>query len=165
MLTLKFISENRNAILNGLKVRNFNDEQLSIVDQIIELDTRRKQNQTQLDQSLSQVNKLSKEIGILYKSGQADQAVAIKEKVSMSTSQQRSLQNSLLSSQQRSLLSSLYCLVHCLVCCKVYCVMSGKLCVPAYLIHVWCLWLDALLHVIMCYKAVCAICFDIYLCS
>lgn len=81
MLTLNYIKDNKEAILKGLKTRNFSEEALKVIDQIAELDVKRKSNQASLDGCLAEVNSISKEIGKLYQSGQANEAEAAKAKV------------------------------------------------------------------------------------
>ncbi len=82
MLTLPYIRENKERILAGLETRNYSQESKASLDKIIELDDRRKANQAERDDSLSQVNKLSKEIGALYQSGDRDKAEEMKALVS-----------------------------------------------------------------------------------
>ncbi len=76
MLQVSFIRENKEQVIEGLKKRNFNE--LSLIDQIIDLDNRRKETQTKLDDTLAQSNKLAKQIGELFKSGKAEEANALK---------------------------------------------------------------------------------------
>lgn len=80
MLSLKFINENPEAVINGLKVKNFMAE--TIVEEILILDAKRKQVQQNLDAQQAEMNSLSKEIGELFKSGKIDEANAAKEKTS-----------------------------------------------------------------------------------
>src|SRR5690606_16893706 len=61
-----------------LAVRNIDATQM--IEDVISLDEDRRQTQTLLDNTLAESNTLSKEIGILYKSGKADEANALKEK-------------------------------------------------------------------------------------
>ena len=51
-----------------------------IISNILELDQKRRAIQTQLDNTLAESNKLSKEIGMLFKSGNAAEANVLKEK-------------------------------------------------------------------------------------
>ncbi|MDC6366131.1 MULTISPECIES: serine--tRNA ligase [Flavobacteriaceae] len=78
MLQLQTIRENKESIINALKKRNFDAS--SILSKIIELDEKRRSIQTELDNTLADSNKLSKEIGMLFKSGKAQEANALKEK-------------------------------------------------------------------------------------
>src|SRR5690606_28217286 len=52
----------------------------SIINQVISLDEDRRRIQTELDNTLAESNTLSKEIGIMYKSGEAEKANLLKEK-------------------------------------------------------------------------------------
>ena len=72
MLTLKFIQENKTAIVSRLKIKNFNAAQ--IVDRIIELDNQRKENQAQSDAQQAELKQLSKSIGQLFKEGNEAEA-------------------------------------------------------------------------------------------
>lgn len=81
MLTLAFIRENKDAILKGLAIRNFANAEETI-DQVIEKDAKRRATQAELDETLAESNKLSKEIGKLFKSGEVQKANLIKEKTS-----------------------------------------------------------------------------------
>ena len=79
MLTLAYIRENKDAILKGLAVRNFADAE-KIIDQVIEADALRRSTQSELDNILAESNKLSKEIGKLFKLGENQKANLVKEK-------------------------------------------------------------------------------------
>ena len=81
MLELNFLRTNTERVKEGLKVRNFSDEALSIVDDIINLDDRRKAVQTELDNLLAERNALSKEIGGLFKSGKREEAETKRNRV------------------------------------------------------------------------------------
>ncbi len=81
MLTVNFIRENKARILRGLEVRAWPEEEWDIVDRIIALDDRRKAQQTERDNRLAERNRISKEIGNLFKSGRRDEAEAQKQKV------------------------------------------------------------------------------------
>ncbi|WP_222983048.1 serine--tRNA ligase [Flagellimonas meishanensis] len=80
MLQLQTIRENQEKIVDALKKRNF--DAAPIIAKILELDQERRSIQTQLDNTLAESNKLSKEIGMLFKSGKAAEANALKEKTS-----------------------------------------------------------------------------------
>ncbi len=79
MLQPNFIKENKERVLEGLKKRNFTDAHL--LDEIIDLDQRRKDIQSESDHLQSSVNKSSKEIGMLFKQGKKDEASVIQEQV------------------------------------------------------------------------------------
>ncbi|WP_299394668.1 serine--tRNA ligase [uncultured Gelidibacter sp.] len=80
MLQVPLIRENREKVIEGLKKRNLDATQM--IDDVIALDEKRRRLQTELDNTLAESNGLSKEIGNLYKSGQADKANALKERTS-----------------------------------------------------------------------------------
>lgn len=82
MLQVNFIKENKERVLEGLKTRNFKEEDLTLVEQAIELDDERRTTQTQLDETLADRNRLSKEIGALYKAGKRQEADEMKARVS-----------------------------------------------------------------------------------
>lgn len=81
MLELKFIRNNKELVIKGLKVRDFPEEDIKVIDEIIQLDDTRKATQTQLDSTLAERNSLSKQIGALYGQGKQEEAGAIKVKV------------------------------------------------------------------------------------
>lgn len=81
MLQLNFIRQNKEVVIKGLQKRNFSDDQLRIVDNILELDDHRKNIQSESDALLAQRNALSKEIGDLMKQGRRDEAEALKAQV------------------------------------------------------------------------------------
>ena len=66
MLQINFIREHKDRVIKGLKTRNFADEDLAIVDKVIAIDETRRSTQTELDNSLAESNKISKEIGNLF---------------------------------------------------------------------------------------------------
>ncbi|MEK6152359.1 serine--tRNA ligase [Flavobacteriaceae bacterium 3-367] len=77
MLQLQAIRENKEDILRALKKRNLDASPL--LNSVVELDEKRRGIQTKLDNTLAESNKLSKEIGMLFKSGKAQEANALKE--------------------------------------------------------------------------------------
>ena len=78
MLQVNFLRENKDRVLEGLNKRNF--KQVNLVDDAIAADDVRKKVQFELDENLSQMNKISKEIGLLMKEGKKEEAVAAKTK-------------------------------------------------------------------------------------
>ncbi len=81
MLQVNFIRENKERVLAGLATRNYKGERLAIVDEVLALDDRRKSTQTALDAMLANNNKLSKEIGGLYRQGKREEAEGLKAQV------------------------------------------------------------------------------------
>lgn len=80
MLQVPFIRENKYLVIKSLEKRNFDASK--IIDEVITLDEERKQIQTTLDNTLAESNAISKEIGILFKSGDAEKANVLKTKTS-----------------------------------------------------------------------------------
>lgn len=81
MLELSFIREQKDRVIEGLKKRNFSEEDLAIVSLILELDDKRKTTQTTLDKALAERNQLSRDIGDLFKQGRQADAEALKQRV------------------------------------------------------------------------------------
>ncbi|UJH68679.1 serine--tRNA ligase [Allomuricauda sp. SCSIO 65647] len=78
MLQLQRIREDKKDMVKALAKRNLDAE--AMLDGILRLDEKRRGLQTDLDNTLAASNKLSKEIGMLFKSGKAAEANALKEK-------------------------------------------------------------------------------------
>ena len=93
MLALQYIRENKNSVLKGLEKRGFKSPEL--IDQIIDLDKQRRSIQTKLDSHLSDSNKMAKEIGNLFKSGEIDKANTLKEKSTAAKELTKQLQEKL----------------------------------------------------------------------
>jgi seryl-tRNA synthetase len=79
MLQVSFIRQNREDVLERLSIKNFS--QLNIVDEVIALDDERKKLQADFDNTQARVNSASKEIGVLMKQGQKDEAGSLKAEV------------------------------------------------------------------------------------
>jgi seryl-tRNA synthetase len=78
MLTINYLRENKDEVIERLKVKNFDASQL--VQQVLDIDQERRQNQQELDAILAESNTLSKQIGILFKNGKAAEANEAKAK-------------------------------------------------------------------------------------
>ncbi|MEY8781189.1 serine--tRNA ligase [Allomuricauda sp. XS_ASV26] len=78
MLQIQNIRENKESIIIALKKRNIDAEPM--LSKALELDEKRRSIQTELDATLAESNKLSKEIGMLFKTGKAQEANVLKEK-------------------------------------------------------------------------------------
>lgn len=76
MLQVNFIKENKNQVIDRLKIKNFKGEE--IINEIISLDDKRKESQKNLDDILAESNSLAKEIGNLFKAGKAAEANELK---------------------------------------------------------------------------------------
>ena len=77
-MQLQALRTNKDQIVKALKKRNFDAE--FHLDKVLSLDEKRRALQTDLDNTLAEGNKLSKEIGILFKGGKAEEANQIKQK-------------------------------------------------------------------------------------
>ena len=78
MLQVAFIRENKEDIIRRLAKRNIDATEM--INEAIALDEDRKALQTILDNTKAESNSLSKEIGDLFKSGEAQKANLLKEK-------------------------------------------------------------------------------------
>ena len=79
MLQVAFIRENKETVLKGLAKRNFKNAE-EMVNQTILADEQRRATQAELDAVLAESNKLSKDIGILFKNGEREKAEILKLK-------------------------------------------------------------------------------------
>ncbi len=78
MLTIPFIRDNRDAVIERLKIKNF--KQLELIDMIISRDNDRRSLQVQTNELQSELNQLSKEIGVLFKNGDPEKANQVKDR-------------------------------------------------------------------------------------
>ena len=78
MLQIQNIRENKESIISALKKRNI--DAAPMISKVLELDEKRRSIQTELDATLAESNKLSKEIGILFKTGKSQEANVLKDK-------------------------------------------------------------------------------------
>jgi len=78
MLTLKFIQENRDEVVERLKKKNFDAS--AIVEKILDLNEKRRNLLKDAESSQAEMNSLSKEIGTLYKAGKVEEANQAKTK-------------------------------------------------------------------------------------
>jgi seryl-tRNA synthetase len=79
MLTLKVITEEQDKVISLLAKKHFDAK--DITDKIIALDATRRTTQSVLDANLTELNRISKEIGLLMKSGKTAEANAAKAQV------------------------------------------------------------------------------------
>ncbi len=78
MLQVAFIKVHKEEVIKSLAKRNIDATQM--IDEVISLDEERRQLQTNLDSILAESNAISKNIGLLYKSGKTAEATVLKEK-------------------------------------------------------------------------------------
>ncbi len=89
MLQLNIIKENPKGVTELLRIKNFDAE--ALVEEIMELDHRRRETQKKMDDGLAEANILAKEIGILFKSGKGEEAGALKERSAVLKKETQSL--------------------------------------------------------------------------
>jgi seryl-tRNA synthetase len=73
MLTLKFITENRDDAIRRLNKKHFADAE-KMIDEVIALNNNRRSTQKELDGTLAQINQVSKTVGALMQSGKREEA-------------------------------------------------------------------------------------------
>ena len=81
MLKVELLRNERERVVEGLKKRNWTSSDISIIDQIIELDDERKVVQTTLDIELAEQNQLARQIGELMKIKNLEEAETLKQRV------------------------------------------------------------------------------------
>lgn len=94
MLQVQFIRDHKQKVLDGLAKRNLQNAS-SMIDNVLSLDEQRRATQVSLDNTLAESNKLSKEIGILFKNGEVQKANLIKEKTGQLKEQSKTLTDTL----------------------------------------------------------------------
>ena len=80
MLEVQRIRDHKETFIKALKKRGI--DATPVINQVLDADDNRRATQSKLDDTLAKANALSKEIGVLFKSGKADQATTLKEKTS-----------------------------------------------------------------------------------
>ncbi|NDW09171.1 serine--tRNA ligase [Dysgonomonas sp. 520] len=93
MLTLKAINDNPEEIIKKLSKKHFDAKE--IIYNIIETDKDRKGLQTKLEKGLSEINSISKSIGILMKDGKKDEAQQAREQVAEIKEKNKTLEDQL----------------------------------------------------------------------
>jgi seryl-tRNA synthetase len=78
MLTIQFIRDNRDDVIERLRIKNFS--QPDLIDRIISCDDERRSLQVSTNHLQSELNRLSKEIGILFRNGQKDEANQVRNR-------------------------------------------------------------------------------------
>lgn len=105
MLQIGFLRENKTEAISRLSKRMKNAE--DAVEKVLALDASRRNIQTQLDNTAAELNILSKEIGILFKSGQIEKANLLKLKTTDLKNQKANLTQAL-NSNSKDLQQLLY---------------------------------------------------------
>ncbi|MDR1369392.1 MAG: serine--tRNA ligase [Dysgonamonadaceae bacterium] len=107
MLTLKFITENKEEVIKRLAKKYFDAKE--IVEQVIETDKIRKNSQTTLDANLADLNQLSKSIGQLMKEGRKEEAETARNEVAEMKEGNKKLETAMKNAEQK--LVELLCLI------------------------------------------------------
>ena len=93
MLQVPFIRDHKDLVIERLTKRNLDAS--AQINEVLELDEQRREIQTKLDNVLAESNKMSKEIGMLFKSGEAQKANLLKEKTTALKEDSKSLSDAL----------------------------------------------------------------------
>ena len=80
MLDIRFVRENPEVVKQNIR-NKFQDQKLPLVDEVIELDAKARETQTEADNLRAEKNKVSKEIGQFMSKGMKDEAEAAKARV------------------------------------------------------------------------------------
>jgi len=94
MLTINLIREKKEFIIERLKIKNFDAEE--IINKILALDMSRREIQSRADLMQSDMNRISKEIGSMMKDGRKAEADAAREKTYSLKEEIKSLSDKLL---------------------------------------------------------------------
>ncbi len=94
MLQVQFIRDHKETVLEGLAKRNFADAE-TIIEKVLTVDENRRKTQVELDNTLAESNKISKEIGGLFKAGEVQKANILKEKTGVLKTKSKELTESL----------------------------------------------------------------------
>ncbi len=94
MLLVPYIKENKEKIVQRLQKRRLKDAEM-LIDNVLELDTKRRETQAELDNILAESNNISKAIGALIKAGKKEEAEQAKAKTATLKQAARLLSDSL----------------------------------------------------------------------
>lgn len=78
MLTVKYIKENYDLVIQGLEKKRF--KSINLIKEVIDVDNYRKTSQKNLDDAQAELNNISKVIGELFREGKKDDADRAKRK-------------------------------------------------------------------------------------
>lgn len=98
MLTLKYITENTAEVIERLAKKYFDGKE--VIEKVVTMDGERKATQVKLDNTLAEINQLSKQVGELFKQGKAAEANEIKGKTASLKEQSKELSAQLDSIEQ-----------------------------------------------------------------
>lgn len=112
MLQINLLRQQPDFVIDRLKIKNF--DATDLVSKILEIDTNRRNVQRQADDAQAELNKLAKEIGQLFREGNAEKADLLKEETTQikETSKEFSAELSKLEQEQHQLILTLPNLPH-----------------------------------------------------
>ncbi len=93
MLQVAFLRENTQEAIDRLAIRNIDAK--AIINQVLVIDDKRRQNQLDLETLLAEGNSISKEIGELFKSGKPTEATPLKLRTAEIKEQSKKLEDAL----------------------------------------------------------------------
>lgn len=99
MLTLKTINNNPNEVIARLRKRNFDAE--NMINEVLSLDEKRRNAQTQLDNTLAEVNSISRTIGNYFKEGKKEEAEKSRKEVAKLKELTKQYESNLASSEKK----------------------------------------------------------------
>ena len=107
MLQISKIRENKDLIIDRLAVKNFDAKQA--IEAILEIDSKRRKTQNELDAVLNESNGIAKQVGELFKSGKQAEANELKAKTVVLKENSKKLEEelALLETEQHTLLVQL----------------------------------------------------------
>ncbi|MDD3907520.1 MAG: serine--tRNA ligase [Bacteroidales bacterium] len=97
MLTIKYISDNKELVLTGLAKKGFKN--MALVDEALELDATRRNAQAKLDAALAELNQLSKSIGQLMKEGKKEEADVARQRTTEIKESNKELESTMKSAE------------------------------------------------------------------
>ncbi|MFZ0472487.1 MAG: serine--tRNA ligase [Bacteroidales bacterium] len=93
MLNITLLREQPSTVIDRLKIKNFDSEE--IVNRVLDLDRRRRELQTESDAIQAELNSLSREIGSMMKEGRKAEAETAKEGIGTMKEKQKQLAETL----------------------------------------------------------------------
>ncbi len=95
MLQPSYIREHKDRVRDGLRKRNWKEEDLAIIDQILALDDRRRKLLQEVEQAQARLKKQADAIGQLYKQGKQQEAETAKAEVASLKEQKKATEEQL----------------------------------------------------------------------
>jgi len=93
MLTIKLLREEKEQVIEKLKIKNFDAKEL--VNKILSIDETKRIVQNKLETCLAESNNISKQIGMLFKDGKVEEANKAKEKTANLKTESKELNSEL----------------------------------------------------------------------